>query len=111
MIFKNFANSVICMTVMTLSGMLMAGMAIAQRPPSPAELAALPAGEGKDVVAQQCSLCHALGLSIGKPYTAAEWNGVLKAMVARGAQISGDAQMKISTFTLILTRHYSVVEL
>lgn len=55
-----------------------------------AALETLRPGSGREMVAQRCAMCHAIGLAIGKPHTSDEWSAVLQAMAARGAQF--DAQ-------------------
>lgn len=55
----------------------------------------LPAGPGRDLVASNCSQCHALGLALGKRRTPEEWGTQLTAMVARGAQLDSE-QLKLA---------------
>lgn len=69
-----------------------------------AALAILPAGPGRELVAEHCSLCHAVGLTIGKPHTSEEWNATILAMMARGAQIDDHDAQIIHDY---LTAHYA----
>jgi quinoprotein glucose dehydrogenase len=48
----------------------------------------LPPGPGRDLVAANCSTCHAIGLAVAKRQTAEEWRDVLQRMVEFGAALS-----------------------
>jgi virginiamycin B lyase len=48
----------------------------------------LPAGQGRDIVAAKCNLCHALEARVGSGYTAEGWNTVLRMMVNQGAPLT-----------------------
>jgi cytochrome c5 len=50
-----------------------------------AAIPALPDGPGKALVSAQCANCHALDVALSKRGTAAEWSGIIKTMVERGA--------------------------
>lgn len=54
---------------------------------NPADAKLLPPGAGRDIVAANCSMCHALGLAVGKKRTPGEWTSTLQNMLARGAQL------------------------
>jgi competence protein ComEA len=47
----------------------------------------LPAGEGRDIVKEQCGSCHALKVVTAKKATKAEWARVVDQMISRGAEI------------------------
>lgn len=66
-------------------------------------MAALPVGPGRDVVAQHCAMCHAIGLTVGKPHTSEEWSAVIKSMIARGAQVDPAESKVIHDY---LTAHF-----
>lgn len=82
--------------------------ALQAQPPAPqsaeATLALLPAGPGREVVAQHCALCHAIGLTIGKRHTPEEWAAVIQAMMARGAQLDESEAQTIHTY---LSTHFA----
>jgi cytochrome c5 len=48
----------------------------------------LPDGPGKALVSAQCTNCHALDVALSKRGTAAEWSGIIKMMLERGATIT-----------------------
>ena len=48
----------------------------------------LPDGPGKTLVSAQCANCHALDVALSKRGTAAEWSGIIKMMIERGAVIT-----------------------
>src|SRR3569833_2471546 len=48
----------------------------------------LPPGEGREIVAQKCSLCHSLEARVGSGYTQEGWNTVLRMMVNHGAPLT-----------------------
>ena len=48
----------------------------------------LPEGPGKSLVSAQCTNCHALDVALSKRGTTAEWSGILKTMIERGAVIT-----------------------
>jgi glucose dehydrogenase len=60
----------------------------ASQTPASGAAASLPPGPGRDLVAQTCSQCHALGLATGTRRTPDEWRMVIQEMIGRGAQIS-----------------------
>ena len=57
------------------------------RAPADAAVAQLPPGAGREAFAQNCSVCHALGIATGKKRTSGEWTSVIQAMIAQGAQL------------------------
>lgn len=69
--------------------------AVSQSVSNPADDKLLPPGQGRDVVASNCAMCHALGLAIGKRKTSGEWTATLQNMVARGAQLDAN-QFKLA---------------
>lgn len=56
-----------------------------------AKAADLPAGEGRDLLVQQCSGCHDLSMVLGDRHTEADWSHVVANMVDAGAELN-DAQ-------------------
>ncbi|MDB5881448.1 MAG: streptogramin lyase, partial [Ramlibacter sp.] len=48
----------------------------------------LPPGQGRDIVAAKCSLCHPLEARVGSGYTPEGWNTVLRMMVNQGAPLT-----------------------
>ena len=48
----------------------------------------LPDGPGKALVSAQCSNCHALDVALSKRGTPAEWSGIIKMMIERGATVT-----------------------
>lgn len=48
----------------------------------------LPDGPGKALVSAQCANCHALDVALSKRGTPAEWSGIIKMMIERGATIT-----------------------
>jgi quinoprotein glucose dehydrogenase len=85
------------LTVMTLSQ-------ARSQPSADGAAAGLPAGPGRDVVAQTCSNCHALGLAIGKRHTPEEWTSVIQMMIGRGAQIDAAQEAQIHDY---LSAHFA----
>jgi cytochrome c5 len=66
-----------------------------QPPPSPASLAALPAGPGKELIETRCVACHDLTrITIAKRQKA-EWDGIVANMVNRGAAATAQEQQAI----------------
>jgi virginiamycin B lyase len=58
----------------------------------------LPPGEGRDIVAAKCSLCHPLELRIGSGYTQEGWNTVLRMMVNHGAPVTAQEVAVIAPY-------------
>ena len=77
----------------------------AQTPAADAGALALPAGPGRDLVAQSCSSCHALGLAIGKRLSPDEWGSTVQAMIAQGAQLDADQALTVRNY---LVANFSV---
>ena len=78
---------------LTLLGVAFSG-AVSQPPAAGAGGdALLPPGPGREVVAQNCSICHALGLAVGKRRSSGDWSSVIQAMIANGAPLD-DAQAR-----------------
>ncbi|MGA8154567.1 MAG: helix-hairpin-helix domain-containing protein [Terriglobales bacterium] len=50
----------------------------------------LPAGEGKDIVQQQCGGCHAMKVVTSKRASKEQWSTLVNQMVTRGAEIEDD---------------------
>ena len=65
---------------------------------TPAEIAALPAGAGRELFANSCSQCHALGMTIAKGHSFDEWTEVLNKMVQNGAQVQPADLSTIHTY-------------
>lgn len=66
------------------------------------DMSSLPAGPGRDVFAQQCSVCHAIGLAIGKRHTPEEWTALIQQMITgRGAQIAPDQAKVIHDYLAV----------
>lgn len=74
---------------------LVSSQALSQARSNPADARLLPPGPGRELVAQNCAMCHALGLAIGKRKTSEEWTASLQNMVARGAQLDAE-QFKLA---------------
>lgn len=65
--------------------------ALVQRTGSgPSETVALPAGDGRDLVQSHCKTCHDLGRVVSARRTKAEWDVVVKNMIASGSQATPD---------------------
>jgi len=58
----------------------------------------LPPGEGRDIVAAKCSLCHPLELRIGSGYTQEGWNTVLRMMTNHGAPVTAQEVAVIAPY-------------
>jgi DNA uptake protein ComE-like DNA-binding protein len=65
-----------------------AAAAQAQRPPREDFTEYLPPGEGKALVAAQCSSCHELKGTVQLRHSKQEWEAVVLDMVARGAPLT-----------------------
>jgi competence ComEA-like helix-hairpin-helix protein len=50
----------------------------------------LPPGEGRAIVQQKCSSCHALKVVTGKRASRQQWSTIVDQMITRGADISDD---------------------
>ena len=50
----------------------------------------LPEGEGKEIVAGKCTICHSLDRIVDTHATAAGWEGIVKEMVSEGAPLEND---------------------
>jgi cytochrome c5 len=71
-----------------------AGRAGATNKSSAAEQA-LPAGEGRAILAERCATCHALGLVAASHKTKGEWTKAIDRMIRLGAKLSS-AQEKLT---------------
>src|SRR5712664_2573410 len=67
----------------------------------PARSQELPEGKGKEMVAAQCTTCHAF--RAGSGYTATGWNTVMRMMTNHGAPIPPD---QIAPITEYLTKNF-----
>ena len=72
---------------------------------TPAQLAAFPAGEGREVIARVCSGCHALEAVTQQRLAPAYWTRIVDAMAGTGAQGS-DAEF--AAITAYLTKAFPV---
>src|SRR4051812_20234030 len=63
----------------------------------------LPEGNGKDVVAAQCTQCHQLNRVTRAGYTREEWQRTLTSMVAYGAKLTPD---QIAVMTDYLAKNF-----
>jgi mono/diheme cytochrome c family protein len=71
--------------------LLAARVACAQDPPGPA---ALPPGEGRELVVRACGACHSLDAVTRAHLSARQWQARLDEMLARGAKLS-DAEYDV----------------
>ena len=67
-------------------------------PPSPASLAALPAGPGKDLIEARCVACHDLTRIVTSKRQRGEWEGIVANMVARGASANADERQTLVAY-------------
>jgi virginiamycin B lyase len=51
---------------------------------------ALPAGEGRELVARACAQCHSLDTVLRSRLTRQQWEARIDQMVAKGAKLSDD---------------------
>lgn len=101
------AVAVLCRSLLLLSGlMLLSLIAVAQEsaptPAAPAAPAAstpapkpqvvLPDGEGKDIVAKKCTVCHTPVRIVQSARSEDEWRDLVQTMIDRGADVSPDEQ-------------------
>lgn len=72
---------------------------------APAPLAAdpLPAGPGKDIVADACSQCHELDRVVSSHMDKAGWQGTVDDMISRGADLSPADEATVVDY---LTAHF-----
>ena len=66
-----------------------------QPPPSPASLAALPAGPGKELIEARCVACHDLTRIVTSKRQKSEWEGIVANMVARGASATPEERQTL----------------
>jgi cytochrome c5 len=59
-----------------------------------ADSGGLPAGDGKKIVEEKCTVCHDAGLIVAKHQSKDEWTDTVKIMVASGAMVT-DAEMPV----------------
>jgi cytochrome c5 len=69
-----------------------------QPPPSPASLAALPGGAGKELIESRCVACHDLTRIVSSKRQKTEWEGIVANMVARGASASPDERQTLVAY-------------
>jgi mono/diheme cytochrome c family protein len=69
-----------------------------QPPPSPASLAALPAGTGKELIEARCVACHDLTRIVAAKRQKSEWEGIVANMVARGAPATAEERQTLVTY-------------
>ncbi len=90
----------VTVAVMIVGSFLM-GPVLAQQP-SP-EVAAMPEGEGKQLVANICAGCHSLENVTTQRRSREDWNATVANMISRGAQIFTDESATIVNY---LAEHY-----
>jgi cytochrome c5 len=90
----------VTVAVMIVGSFLM-GPVLAQQP-SP-EVAAMPEGEGKQLVANICAGCHSLETTLTQRRNREDWNSTVANMISRGAQIFTDESATIVNY---LAEHY-----
>jgi mono/diheme cytochrome c family protein len=66
--------------------------------PPPASQVTLPDGPGKDLVQNNCVLCHGLDRVAAVPRSKEGWTAVLARMKYLGAQVSGDDEKTILSY-------------
>lgn len=69
----------------------------AAQAPAP-DLSSLPAGAGRELVAQKCSTCHTLAIVVGQRRDRAAWEQSIDQMIGRGAEISDAEYEKIAAY-------------
>jgi cytochrome c5 len=69
-----------------------------QPPPSPASLAALPAGAGKELIESRCVACHDLTRIVTSKRQKTEWEGIVANMVARGASATPEERQTLVAY-------------
>jgi mono/diheme cytochrome c family protein len=69
-----------------------------QPPPSPASLAALPPGAGKELIEARCVACHDLTRIVASKRQKAEWDGIVANMVARGAYATPEERQTLVAY-------------
>lgn len=57
---------------------------------SAAQEAKLPDGEGKDLVADRCTICHSLDRIVETRTSKAGWEGIVKQMLAEGVPLESE---------------------
>jgi cytochrome c5 len=85
----------VTVAVMIVGSFLM-GPVLAQQP-SP-EVAAMPEGEGKQLVANICAGCHSLENVTTQRRSREDWNSTVANMISRGAQIFTDESATIVNY-------------
>ena len=63
----------------------------------------LPAGAGKDLVMNVCTVCHDLARITSKKRTREEWNDTIDKMAARGAMATDE---QFETIVTYLTKYF-----
>jgi mono/diheme cytochrome c family protein len=66
--------------------------------PQPATAVALPDGPGKNLVANNCVVCHGLDRLAAAKRTPSDWDSVLSRMQFLGAPVSGDDKKTIAAY-------------
>jgi mono/diheme cytochrome c family protein len=69
-----------------------------QPPPSPASLAALPEGPGKELIESRCVACHDLTRITAAKRQKTEWTGIVANMVNRGAAANAQEQQTLVSY-------------
>jgi glucose dehydrogenase len=89
-------------------GMLLAGLTFVVAAQAQFDAGAnLPPGPGRDLFAETCSQCHALGVATGKRRSADEWAAVIQEMIGQGAQIDA---AQAATIHQYLVANFSAAE-
>ena len=95
------AEKIKVIVAVTIVGSFIMGPLLAQQP-SP-EVAAMPEGEGKQLVANICAGCHSLDTTLTQRRNREDWNATVANMISRGAQIFTDESATIVNY---LAEHY-----
>jgi glucose/arabinose dehydrogenase len=66
--------------------------------------ASLPVAEGRDELLRGCNLCHPIMAMLGQQRTEAEWKGVVDAMRGRGAKVTDEEALRITSY---LAKHFA----
>ena len=69
--------------------------------PASVPLSVLPEGKGREVVIQQCALCHPIDLVIQQRRTQDEWDTLISRMVDHGARANEAEQQVIFEYLVL----------
>ena len=93
----------VTVAVMIVGSFLMGPVLAILQQPSSELVAAMPEGEGKQLVANICAGCHALETTLTQRRNREDWNSTVANMISRGAQIFTDESATIVNY---LAEHY-----